>query len=266
VPLRRGKYQLMLTRQGYEPTIHDFEKEPGKLKEIRLSLRTVGSTPVVTTNGNVRLEISPPGAQVVVNGILRGTSPLRGPLATPAGVADVQVSLEGYKPWIARIQVNAGNTTALRVQLVPANSTAAVTPIIQPLAELDEPDTTTGWALVGTGIGLSVGGALMIALPTILNERKINLATRFEIRGQQYISQVTRQEALDLEDQAKLFSYIGYGTLGVGVAMVIAGAVLVAQADSASSTTSSSATSAPTLSVTPVYLPGGGGASAIWRF
>ena len=249
--------------------MHDFTKTPGKLKEIRLSLRPVGSapTPPPTASGKgiIQLNITPPGAQVLVNGILRGTSPLVAPIVVEPGVANVQISMPGYKTWTARVQATAGNTTALQIQLVPGASTAPASPTIMPLSEPDESSSTTGWALVGTGIGLSVGGALMVALPTILNQRKINLATRFEIQGQQYISQITRQEALDLESQAKLLSYIGYGTLGVGVALVIGGAVLVGQANSSQAAVNGTPTPS-TLSVTPVYLPGGGGASATWRF
>jgi hypothetical protein len=263
----------MITRDGYEPTIHDFAKEPGKLKEIRLSLKAVGSSPATNTAGQgiLQLNITPPGAQVLVNGILTGTSPLVTPIVTQAGVANVQVSMPGYKTWAARVQVVAGNTTRLQIQLVPMGSTQPIRPVITPMSatptsEPQQADTTTGWALTGTGIGLSIGGALMVALPAVLNQRKINLATRFEINGQQYISGVTRQEALDLESQAQLLSYIGYGTLGAGVILTVTGAVLVAQAKSSNTNAATETDTAPSLSVSPIYLPGGGGASATWRF
>ena len=277
VPLRKGKYQLMVVRAGYDPIVHDFVKEPGKLKEVRLQLTQGGgmntpsvapTTPIAqgapSNQGIIRLDITPPGAQIAVNGVLRGSSPLTTPLMVQPGVASVEISMAGYKTWTARVQVTPGGTTALRIQLVPGRGASNTTSMrLDDSPPSGSGDSTTGWALLGTGLTLSVGGALMVALPTVLNGRKIDLATRFEIQGQQYISSVTRQQALDLEDQAKLWSYIGYGTIGVGVGLTIAGAVLAAQADH-SPDDSADATLRP--SVSPVLIPGGGGASATWRF
>ncbi|MEC8023946.1 MAG: PEGA domain-containing protein [Myxococcota bacterium] len=279
VPLRRGTYQLMIMRPGYDPVVHELKKEPGMLKEVRLKLTKGGmpATPpagiaptprVVPPSGQgiIQLDITPPGAQVAVNNILRGTSPLVAPITAAPGIAKVVISLPGYETWTAQVQVTSGNTTALRVQLVPGNSQSteeSVMPAATSNANDTNGDRTTGWALLGTGIAVSVGGALMVALPTILNERAINLATRFQIQGQQYISSVTRQQALDLEQEAKVWSYVGYGAIGVGVGLIIGGAVLVSQNQHMSDTL---AGTNPVVSLTPVFIPGGGGASATWRF
>ncbi|MFT5429459.1 MAG: hypothetical protein ACI9OJ_000130, partial [Myxococcota bacterium] len=143
-----------------------------------------------------------------------------------------------YFPWTARVNVSVSNVTAVNVRMRRTDgSTSSIVPKsaipTQRETERGKADWQhpTGWGLLGSGIGLAVGGVLAVVLPAVLNQRKIDLASRLKIDDDPnnlYIFEITQARAFELNSEAQLWSGIGYGAIGLGSALIIAGAVILA--------------------------------------
>ncbi|WP_456444850.1 PEGA domain-containing protein [Oceanithermus sp.] len=72
--------------------------------------------PPPPATGTLAIESSPGGAKVFIDGAYRGRTPLV--LELRPGMHDVELRLEGYEPYRARVQVRAGQTTRLSPRLV----------------------------------------------------------------------------------------------------------------------------------------------------
>lgn len=132
VPLRSGEYTVLLQRDGFPPANHRFVKLPGQVLEVRLNLNDLSpAAPLDPTKGRLIAGISHAGAQLIVDGVLVGTAPLTRPIPVAPGIHDIAVSLPGFKPWSARVQIVAGEQTTLSVQLEPLGGTALV-PVTPP--------------------------------------------------------------------------------------------------------------------------------------
>jgi hypothetical protein len=132
VPLRSGEYTVLLQRDGFPPANHRFVKLPGQVLEVRLNLNDLSpAAPLDPTKGRLVAGISHAGAQLIVDGVLVGTAPLTRPVPVAPGIHDIAVSLPGFKPWSARVQIMAGEQTTLSVQLEPLGGTALV-PVTPP--------------------------------------------------------------------------------------------------------------------------------------
>jgi len=66
--------------------------------------------------GHIRLEVSVDGAAIRLDGLLRGSSPVRA-LPVAAGLHVIEVTKEGYLPFNRSVGVKAGKTVVLRVTL-----------------------------------------------------------------------------------------------------------------------------------------------------
>src|SRR4030042_1879285 len=65
----------------------------------------------------LKVESAPAGAQVFVNGMLKGNAPIT--LELPAGKHHIGLTLSGYQNWETEIQLKEEGETPLRVQLKP---------------------------------------------------------------------------------------------------------------------------------------------------
>ncbi len=71
--------------------------------------------PPPPTTGTLSIDSSPSGAKVYINGAYRGRTPLA--IELSAGTHEVELRLDGYEPYRARVQVRAGQTTRLSPRL-----------------------------------------------------------------------------------------------------------------------------------------------------
>lgn len=84
------------------------EKEPVQTIERRMEK---ASSPIL------KVESAPDRAEVFVNGLLKGNAPIT--LELPAGKHQIRLTLSGYIPWEAEIELKENIETPLRVQLKP---------------------------------------------------------------------------------------------------------------------------------------------------
>jgi len=110
------------------------------------------ATPPPPATGNLNISSNPQGAQVTVNGRAVGNTPLN--LSLQPGRYDIELRLGGYETFRTSVNVNAGQTTPLNVNL---SSTAPQTGLLQVSSSPQGAQVTLNGRAVGnTPLNLSV--------------------------------------------------------------------------------------------------------------
>ncbi len=78
------------------------------------------------TTGTLRVEVDVAGAEVRIDDRPIGTSPIPMPLSFGVGEHHLEVRLEGYVPFRARVHLDAGATAVAQAHLVPATEYRSV--------------------------------------------------------------------------------------------------------------------------------------------
>lgn len=104
-------------REAVEEHIRELEE---RAEAQRLSAREAPST------GTLRVDVDVPAALVRIDGREVGTSPIVLPLTYGVGEHEIDVSLDGYVPFRARVNVLAGTTVVADARLVRATNYQAV--------------------------------------------------------------------------------------------------------------------------------------------
>ncbi|MDI7260480.1 MAG: protein kinase [Thermodesulfobacteriota bacterium] len=95
-------YYLLIPKEKAPPAVP--KTEPAQKIEKVLSASLI-------------VESTPTGAQVFVDGMLKGKTPIK--LGLPVGKHDVRVTLSGYQDWKTQVQLKEESETPLHVQLKP---------------------------------------------------------------------------------------------------------------------------------------------------
>ncbi|MBI3924754.1 MAG: serine/threonine protein kinase [Armatimonadetes bacterium] len=132
--LEPGAHKLTLVRTGYLQYREDAAVEAGRTAEIQVSLKPAVGTLVITSD--------PAGAQVVVNGTSRGTTPLTLQNLPPRKYSLV-LERSGYFAASKTLELQAGKTRNLAFHLEPA----------PPPPRPSVPDWTPSWDGGGGGSG-----------------------------------------------------------------------------------------------------------------
>lgn len=104
-------------REAVEEHIRQLEE---RAEAQRLRSREVPST------GTLRVDVDVASASVRIDGREVGTSPIALPLTYGVGEHEIEVSLQGYVPFRARVRVLAGTTVVADARLVPSTDYRAV--------------------------------------------------------------------------------------------------------------------------------------------
>lgn len=115
IGLRPGMHSVELRLEGYESYRARVQVRAGQT--TRLSPRLVK----VVRTGTLEVTSSPDGAEVYVDGSYRGRTRLL--MEVDAGMHDVEVRLDGYTPYRARVRVDPGATTRVYARLVSVKAT-----------------------------------------------------------------------------------------------------------------------------------------------
>ncbi|MGC8904047.1 PEGA domain-containing protein [Thermus sp.] len=113
-----GRHEVELRLSGYQPYRVTVNPKPGE--QVRISAQ-LSPEP---RQGSLSVDSTPSGAEVYVEGALRGRTPLN--LALPEGRYQVELRLSGYQPYQAVVQVRRGETARLEVRLVPLPRTGTL--------------------------------------------------------------------------------------------------------------------------------------------
>lgn len=107
IPVSPGRHVVETTLDGYRRDEQTVLVASGDHRAVQVALR-----PDASLTGTLRVEGAPSGGQVFVDGSL-----VRPPAAIPAGRHRVRVEAEGRSPWSGSLELGAGGTRTLRVDL-----------------------------------------------------------------------------------------------------------------------------------------------------
>ena len=108
-------------------------RKPG-YQDRKLEVRFNGRRPLVRNvslvldSGVLKVDSSPAGAEVTVNGISRGPAPVT-VTGIPKGRVALSVRKEGYRPFTREIAVNAGDEQDIFAELVPLPGALSITSV-----------------------------------------------------------------------------------------------------------------------------------------
>lgn len=106
-----GRHEVELRLAGYRSYRVTVNPKPGDRVQIFAQLVAE------VQEGTLVVDSSPPGAEVYVDGGLKGRTPLR--LSLKEGTYQVELRLAGYEPYRAAVRVGEGEETRLSVNLRP---------------------------------------------------------------------------------------------------------------------------------------------------
>lgn len=113
-----GRHEVEFRLAGYQSYRVTVNPKPGERVQVFAQL-----VPEVR-QGTLAVTSNPSGAEVYLDGALRGRTPLS--LSLPEGRYGVELRLAGYEPYRATVQVRRGETTRLDVRLTPVPRTGTL--------------------------------------------------------------------------------------------------------------------------------------------
>ncbi len=113
-----GRQEVELRLAGYQPYRVTVNPKPGERVQVFAQLVPE------PRQGTLVISSTPSGAEVYVEGALRGRTPLS--LNLPEGRYGVELRLAGYETYRATVQVRRGETTRLDVRLNPVSRTGTL--------------------------------------------------------------------------------------------------------------------------------------------
>jgi hypothetical protein len=105
-----GQYRLKLATDGYMPKTVDLS-----IKD-RVPLKV--EVPLTSDSASLILDSEPAGATVAVNGVPSGTTPCTVD-RIPAGDCKLEVTLEGYAPYVSDLKLAVGQQQKITIPLAP---------------------------------------------------------------------------------------------------------------------------------------------------
>ncbi|HWQ67744.1 MAG TPA: PEGA domain-containing protein [Methanospirillum sp.] len=134
IDLTPGSYTVSLQHPDYQSYVTTVAVIAGQITPVNPVL-TASSHPSAT-NGTLSIASSPAGAQVFIDNLLVGVTPLVLPTTRP-GVHTLLLKMNGYQDYSNEAEIKAGMTTTASVNLspvAPATMTATSTPTPLPSA------------------------------------------------------------------------------------------------------------------------------------
>ncbi|MDG6249216.1 PEGA domain-containing protein [Methanocalculus sp.] len=141
-----GTHSLMLRKPGYYDYTTTISVTGGGIKYVSGTL-TPQTAPATTGKANVMS--GPSGAEVYVDNLFRGYSPVLVP-DLAAGTHSITLKMSGYSDWMSSFEVTAGQTTPVSATLTP-----------QPVPPAPTPSGSLPFAVIGA-VGL-LGVLLFVA-------------------------------------------------------------------------------------------------------
>lgn len=107
-----GTHELVCRSEGRRDYVESVQIKRGELSRRRITLEEI--------TGTVLLE-TPPGAQVFIDSVFKGTTPFSAPLTLPAGTHRVEIKKAGFNPWTNAVLVPRDETVRIAISLVPVS-------------------------------------------------------------------------------------------------------------------------------------------------
>lgn len=128
--LAPGTYTLVVKKSGFEDYSTQVTLEAGKIVPVHAQLQTEPAPPATAT---AEIISTPSGAEVYVNNVFLGITPLSFQNVTP-GAYTVELRMEGYTPYSTSGVVTGGQNIQIIAALAPAVTPPTQTPVSSLLA------------------------------------------------------------------------------------------------------------------------------------
>ncbi len=156
--LAPGRHAVGVRKPGYLPVDEVVRVRPGKTATLEVLL--------LPTAGVLTVRSDPEGAEVFVNGVLAGTTPLRDWEVVPGEVTLI-VRAPGHEPYRADLRIRAGEARTLDLSLEPLGATpppaAVSTELLPPPAKDGGLPWGSWWLWAAVGAAVLGGTALAVA-------------------------------------------------------------------------------------------------------
>jgi tRNA A-37 threonylcarbamoyl transferase component Bud32 len=106
--LAAGAHEVVCRLEGYKDYVEKIVIKRGELSRRNVVLEAITGDIVIETAA---------GAQIFIDGVLKGITPLAAPLATPAGTHEVELRKVGFRPWKNGVYVPPNETLRLNIGL-----------------------------------------------------------------------------------------------------------------------------------------------------
>ena len=229
------------------------------------------------THGYLTISSTPPKAAIFVNGVRAGvdanaTTPFG--LFLKGGSYEIRIERGGFEPSVKTVELEVGKLKPLALtmtevvvappvvtQPAPAKvGTEAQTPMVAARVSLgEEPSgglSVPGWALIGSGGAVVIGGIVMTVLGAMTHADMAGISTGSG-------DAVTESTWNELEVELDLYNTLSGAMYGVGAAASVAGLILVVL-DTVGSVDQGSTGAEASFHVSPT--PGGAFGQATLRF
>jgi len=108
--LELGKHRVSITRPGFQDRVLDLEVLNANPQQLKASLLTDSAT--------LRVNTDPAGAEVHLNGVLRGQAPVVLE-RIPDGNSELEIRYDGFAPHRQSIRLSAGDDETVSIVLAP---------------------------------------------------------------------------------------------------------------------------------------------------
>lgn len=240
ISLAPGSHEVGLRRAGYRSPTQTIALTEGSTGEVTLEA-SENPTDTDLVGGFVSLDISQADADVNIDGVPRAG--IRSGLRLPAGPHRLSVARSGFLPFERELSINKGLPRTVRIHLEPTEETRT--------AHLRRVSAQRRNAYITMGAGLVVGGVGGYLVYKAHDDKKAADTASAEVgnqlkpggecywvQGTEPLSDATKQgcqarydRANQMQDDAKLKKWIGWGMAGAGGAALVTGIVLRLLAD-----------------------------------
>ena len=174
--------------------------------------------------GQLRIEVVPSGAAVIVDGQMRGLAPLTA-LDLPVGRHILRVDKEGFRSQMRSIDIREGETTGFRFVMVREDAPEGTTGEVIDLSagrSGGRRSSPWSWIALGSGIAMVAGGTTLYVLGSS-DWQKVHDADGYGTGG---VVGMSTSRARGLVDDGETKRLAGAVLLGVGSAAVATSVVL----------------------------------------
>jgi hypothetical protein len=258
-----GHHDVTLRRPGYRAIPGDITLADGSTGEVTLEAAE-NPDDAALVSGQIELDINQADANVTVDGVPR----FRTDLSLPAGPHRLSVTRAGFLPFERELTVDKGLSKTVRISLQPKEE----------LRNAQARRRRNAWITIGAGV--VVAGVATYLILQAHSDQNAADATYNELYPQ--IHQVSGscynvaptdpayagcQDKINrwqkMQDDANLKKWIGWGTAGLGAAVLVTGVILRIVANNTDNVT---VAAGPHLQPFAWAQPQGGGFGVLGRF
>ncbi len=262
VSLPPGHHEVSLRRPGYRAIPGEITLADGSTGEVTLEAAE-NSDDAAQVSGQIELDINQSDANITIDGVPR----FRTDLSLPAGPHRLSVTRAGFLPFERELTVDKGLSKTVRISLQPKEE----------LRNAQARRRRNAWITVGAGVVVAGVGTYLIlqahsdqgAADTAWTEVYKTLQPGGSCHGvakgedgydacQTAVARVNK-----MQDDANLKKWIGWGTAGLGAAVLATGVILRIVANN---TDNVAVAAGPHLQPFAWAQPQGGGFGVLGRF